>query len=204
MTTKPCVTAAVILAAGGSRRLGQPKQLLPMEGSPLLAHTHRAVLATPNVSASFVVLGANADRIQAAIDLNPSELVINPRWTEGLASSLQSGLQAALKWRPDLDAVLFTLADQPYLSFVALEKLVALGQASADPTRLVTSFYDGHPGAPCWAHASLFPQIMELRGDQGLKPLFNLLPPAQIKRVHLPELATDIDTIDDYQKVLNR
>jgi len=204
MAAKLMLIAAVILAAGGSRRLGSPKPLLPLGDQTLLAQTLQVVSATKNISKVFVVLGAHHDQTRAAVHPQQAEVVLNPDWPRGLSSSLQAGLAAALAWKPDLDSVLFTLVDQPYLSTAALNQIVDRALQSPPETQLVAARYENHPGAPCWARAALFKEITHLSGDQGLRPLFARLTPRELLQVPLPELATDIDTPEDYQKFLDR
>jgi len=83
------VHAAVVLAAGGSRRLGHPKQLLTQGGEPLLRRCARLALAT-GPKRLVVVLGANADRMRETVRDLPLEIALNPDWAEGMAGSLQA------------------------------------------------------------------------------------------------------------------
>lgn len=195
-------TTTVVLAAGKSSRLGQPKQLLKFGPDTLLRRTLRAVIDTPKVHEVIVVLGANAEAIRPTIDETAAVVILNPDWAEGLSTSVRAGLQAARSRNPDLGSVLFTLADQPNLTPAALTRLIDTGVSSSGETKLVAAAYEGHPGAPCWVDSALFPQIETLRGDRGLRPLFRSLSPPQLKQIQLPELATDIDTLDDFRRFI--
>lgn len=204
MSAEAGATAAIILAAGASTRMGRPKQLLPIGGKTLLGHTQETVLATPRISQVFVVLGAHARETRAALSTHRTRIVLNPAWAQGLSTSLQAGLQAALAWQPHLTAVVFTLADQPFLTPDALSRMIERGNSTPPAPKLVTAFYDGHPGAPCWARAAVFDAITRLTGDHGLRPLFETFSPPEIAHVRLPELATDLDTCEDYQRFIER
>ena len=99
--------SALVLAAGGSRRFGRPKQLLPWRGEPLIRHAARAALGS-GADEVVVVLGADADAVRAALADLPIHVALNPGWESGLASSLAAGLEEASG-----DAVLVVLGDQP-------------------------------------------------------------------------------------------
>lgn len=183
--------------------MGRPKQLLDIQGNSLLVRTIQAVSATPLIHPTLVVLGAASSRIRPLVEQAGGLVVINPDWAQGLSTSVKAGLRAAQAENPNLDSILFCLADQPFLTTAALQHLLAARQATPVKPKLITARYEGHPGAPCWVHASVFPQINQLSGDQGLRPLFRSLPAALMAQVDLPELAADLDTPDDYQRAIS-
>ncbi len=194
--------AAVILAAGGSTRFGAPKQLLKIGAESLLEHTCRVVQEAGVFARVFVVLGAHSAPVRPLLASPEVQLVINPDWATGLSTSVQAGLAAALGWDSRLESLLFTLVDQPHLTGSTLRKLVAAGVAKTGCTKLVAARYGGHPGAPCWVHASMFAALRQLRGDEGIRPLFQHLPAGLLEQIELPELALDIDTPEDYRRFL--
>jgi molybdenum cofactor cytidylyltransferase len=202
MTRELHSLAVVVLAAGASSRMGQPKQLLRLGRHTLLEHTLEAVTRMKSSAPIFLVLGALADVIRQIPLPHNTEVVLNSHWSQGLSTSLQAGLQAARQHHPGLSGVLFVLADQPHLSAAALDAILDYRSTSPPPLRLITAHYDGHPGAPGWADASLFATIEKLSGDAGLRPLFHSLPPEQMAHVPRPELATDLDTPADYQRFI--
>lgn len=182
--------------------MGRPKPLLILQGEPLLARSIRAVAAVPSIDRIFVVLGAESSQLANIVEQSGAQVVINPNWREGLSTSVKAGFKTASEALNDLDSILFCLADQPHMTTAALKSLLDVRPVGEGTPKLVTARYDGHPGAPCWIDHSLFCQIEELAGDKGLRPLFRTLPAGEMTQIDLPELATDLDTPDDYQRVM--
>src|SRR5580693_2630108 len=114
----------ILLAAGASTRMGQPKQLLPVAGRPLIAHAASAALDSPAWPV-VVVLGAHAEKIRPALARLPLLIAQNPAWQEGLASSIRTGLATLENFSRTLDAVLIAPADLPAFSAAAIARLVA-------------------------------------------------------------------------------
>jgi molybdenum cofactor cytidylyltransferase len=189
----------VILAAGASRRLGQPKQLLPISGQPLLERSIDAALAVPAIWPVVVVLGAHAEKIRPVAARRPVLLVENPAWAEGMASSLRTGLATLQQFSRRIDAALFALCDQPAFSAAAIERL--LQERAASGASVVAARYGGHLGAPALIAREHFPELAHLVGDEGARQLFQRLPPESIKAIDLPELALDLDTPEDVQRL---
>jgi CTP:molybdopterin cytidylyltransferase MocA len=154
-----------ILAAGSSSRLGRPKQLVLVEGEPLLRRTVRLALATP-CSAIAVVVGANRDAVTPALaDLAVTALV-NDAWPEGVASSIR----AAAAWAESQGAtgLLVMVCDQPRLT---TEHLAALLAEHARTGAIVGSAYRNTVGVPAVFPASSFPALAALQGDRGARAL---------------------------------
>lgn len=199
-STKPNgVIGCVILAAGGSRRLGQPKQLLCLEGRTLIERVAQTVLQVSALWPVVVVVGAAAEPIRAALVHYPVLVVDNPAWSEGVASSLRTGLETVQRFTRQVDAVLFVLCDQPALDPAMLGQLLA--RRASGPGSVVMARYGGHPGAPTLIGARHLPALAHLVGDQGAKQLINTLPPHEVELVDLPALAWDIDTPADWAQV---
>jgi molybdenum cofactor cytidylyltransferase len=185
---------AIILAAGASSRMGSPKQLLIWQDRPLLAHaidSARSVLAERIV----VVLGANAEAIKAAVDLNGISVVLNPDWADGMAGSIRAGIQAL---PTTASAVLLMLCDQPLIGAAHLQNLLQVWQHA--PERIVVSQYAESFGVPAVFPATFFAQLAGLSGDRGAKPLLMQYLETLVK-VPLPEAALDIDTQSDFQRL---
>ncbi len=183
--------AAIVLAAGASRRLGQPKQLLLLDGETLLARTVRLACesgATP----VFAVLGAHAETIRASLQAAPAGILINSEWEQGIASSIHAGLHA-------LDATaagtLILSCDQPHLTAQHLRTLMDTFCAQSAPT-IVASAYAGVLGVPAVFPRTAFPQLFALRGDKGARALL-VNPPCPLIAVPLPGGELDIDEPDD-------
>lgn len=183
---------AVILAAGASSRMGGPKQLLAVDGEPLLARTVRAVAAS-GVHPVAVVLGANAGSLRSQVDLSATTVVINSDWQSGMASSIAAGVSALVSLEPNLAAVLVTPCDLPGISGLAIGRIVgALSQSH----RIAAARYHGRLGAPAVFGREHFPALLALRGDSGARSLLNAIP-SEVSAVDAPELGADLDTPDD-------
>jgi molybdenum cofactor cytidylyltransferase len=183
---------AVIMAAGGSSRMGSVKQLLVLDGSPLIV---RAVDATLGSTARpvVVVLGANAGQIREAIARHSVTVAINPDWSAGLASTIRTGLIALFEADPRLDAVLLAPCDQPALSSDIISRLASLHQATGS---IAAARFNGRNGAPAIFGRRNFPQLLALSGDEGARTLLNSGVEAVVP-LDLPEMSFDIDTPED-------
>lgn len=183
---------AVILAAGKSARLGQSKQLLEWQNRTLLEH------ALSNAGMVFkdrvlVILGAEAKLIQSKINLAGAEVIVNPDWQTGMASSIRAAIQAL----PDsATAVMLMLCDQPLITAVQLQSLINAWQAS--PAQIIASEYHQSIGVPAIFPASYFDQLLMLEGDKGAKSVL-IKHQTDLIRISLPEAEFDIDTLADFQ-----
>ena len=188
--------AAVVLAAGGSTRMGRLKQLIEYEGKPLVLRAVEAALAAGAV-AVVVVLGARAEEIRPALeDSSGVSVTLNPDWESGLASSLRAGLAEVLD-DPGLDGVMVVLADQPLVDVVALRRLITTFRGGA---RIVASGYDGVPGVPALFGREHGRALMGLTGDVGAGPwLRSRLPDVAI--VPLEHAGLDLDTPEDLTRL---
>lgn len=195
---KPFHFGAVVLAAGASTRMGEPKQLLRLDGRTLLRRTVDTLLASPAWPV-VVVLGAHFESIRPEVARLPVLIAENREWTEGLASSIRTGVKVLEEFSLSLEAALLVLCDQPNLSPEAITRLVEAHHRTGKS--IVAAGYGEHPGPPALFARSHFPELMELRGAGGARPL--LARHAELlATVDLPELAADLDTAEDYQKFL--
>ena len=187
----------IILAAGRSARLGRPKQLLPLAGRPLLAHT-LAHAAASTLDELILVLGHDADAIAGAVGDHGQRTVINPGYAAGQSTSLRAGLAAL---GPETEAVLVLLGDQPTVSPAVIDAILTAYRAN--PTPIVAPLYDGRRGHPLLFDRSLFPELAQVSGDEGAR---------SIVRAHANEVSfvpisdleppRDVDTEADYQRLL--
>ncbi|HYC70764.1 MAG TPA: nucleotidyltransferase family protein [Opitutaceae bacterium] len=189
--------AFVLLAAGAATRMRQAKQLLPVDGTPLVRRAAEAALAVP-LAPVVAVLGARAEEIQPALGGLPVHVTVNERWPEGLGSSVAAGVRAALAISPDLDAIVLGLADQPGVTGAHLARLVAARRATG--RSLVASLGGGPPQPPALFAAPWFPRLLELRGDAGARSLLQENA-AALAGVPLAD-ARDLDTPEDYARFL--
>ena len=183
----------VILAAGGSRRLGQPKQLVKLKGEPLVLRALRgAQEATPG--RVVLVLGAHGLRIRALLRRRahgPTVLVDNGRWREGMASSLQRGLRAL---PADCRAALLLLVDQPGVTGQSLERLIRGWLDS--PGRLAAARYGDRLGVPAIIPRRYWGALTGLAGDAGARSLLRRNAAAALG-IPMPEAAWDVDEPGD-------
>ena len=185
----------VILAAGASRRMGSPKQLIEIDGRPLLVRAIESALAAP-VWPVVVVLGANAVAIRPVIGHLPVLVIENPAWSEGMASSIREGVATLRQFSRTLDAAVLALCDQPGFSAATVESLLAAHRATG--RGIVAARYSGRLGAPALFAREHFAALTALTGEEGARDLLNA-DPARVAAVELPELARDLDTPADLE-----
>jgi len=188
------------LAAGGSRRLAQPKQLLDWQGRPLLEGVVGAVARWP-VAGVVVVLGAHAEEILDRVDFGGATVVLNPEWEEGLAASLRVGLDL-LSRHPRYEATFVALGDQPEIPAEVPSALLGAAEETGRPA--VVPRYRYQRGNPALVARRLWARLMSLEGDAGAGSLWRAHP-AWVHEVRFDHPApVDIDTPADFQKLLRR
>ena len=191
---------AIVLAAGGSIRLGStPKQMLMHRGETLIHHVVRLVRETFPARV-LVVTGAYADAVTYALDGMACELVLNRQWPQGVASSLATaGRALGHHYGP----VLLLGCDQPALRLDHLRQLVDL--AAAHPRGYAAvGFGSGRLGMPAVIPGGVLRYIERLRGDHGVANRLNALPGGDVARLEAPELEFDIDDAFDLRQAINR
>ena len=186
--------AAAILAAGESRRLGRPKQLLPFRGTTLL----RAIACEACISACdrvAVVVGAHAASVAGTVQGLPVAVVPNVLWQEGMAASIRCAVAWAV--RGGSDALALLVCDQPALNAAHLDRLVAEYRVHRHP---IASRYAGALGVPAVFGAAEFPQLFALSGDIGAR---RVLAATRPHAVDWPDGACDVDTAPVAHDVLD-
>lgn len=195
--------ATLILAAGSSTRLGEPKQLLRQNGTPLVRHVAEIALSI-QAGPVVVVLGANAKQVGQALAGLPLLAPVNANWPEGLASSLRVGLAALPDER--IDAFLILLTDQPHVTPDLLRQFIDVRQKTG--RGIVASRYrtgapagaipaePGHLGVPALFDSKYRTQFMALTGDVGARKLIRQYPD-DCAEVPFPLGAVDLDTPQD-------
>lgn len=189
----------VILAAGASRRMGRPKQLLPIRSTTLLESAVDAALQS-SAWPTVVVLGANIAEIRPLLTRRPVLIAENAAWSEGMASSLRAGLTVMSAFSPRIDAVLFALGDQPAFSARLIDLFIQTQRTTG--RQVVAARYQGHLGAPALFTREHFSALNALVGDEGARKLIARLPDREVAALDLPELAHDLDTPEDYAAFL--
>ena len=176
----------LVLAAGGSTRMGRPKQLAELDGRPLLAHVLAAVDAAP-VDRGVVALGGAADAVLERVDLGRAEPLVVEGWAAGMGHVLASTLAQA---GDDWGAVVVLLGDQPLVPESAVARVVEAWRAGAGP--VVTATYGGRPGHPKLFDRRLLPDLLRLTGDTGARGLL-ATHPDRVHRVEVGDLGSDAD-----------
>jgi molybdenum cofactor cytidylyltransferase len=184
----------VVLAAGRATRFGATKVLAPLEGRPLLAHVLER-LATAGIGDVVVVLGDEAAAIEASVDWPAGTMrVVNPDPSRGLASSLALGVAAARHLRPEPDAVLVALGDQPRVDPSVVAALIAA--ADAGRPLVVPRYPDATNPNPVLVLRGGFDLVAETSGDRGLGPLIARRPEL-VREIVVAGANPDIDTPGD-------
>lgn len=184
--------AGLLLAAGASSRLGHPKQLMEIDGIPLVRRAALNALATA-CDRVFVVVGANRAPVVAAMAGLDVEIVENRGWPEGIGSSLRVGIRWVEACEPGYDAVLIMLVDQYKVGVEHLDRLIAAFRQSGI---IAASEYDGAPGVPALFPSLYFRALRELAGDTGAKSLLGK-PCSQVVRIPCPDASFDLDTVSE-------
>lgn len=187
-----------MLAAGGSRRLPGPKQLLRFGGVTLLRHAAQTAV-TSACGPVVVVLGAGAAARQLRFELVDLAVAVveNAGWKQGISSSIRAGLEALERASPT-EAVLLMTCDQPYVTAALLAGMVAAFHETHPPA--VACEYAGTVGVPALFDRSLFAELRALEHDQGAKRILERHLP-KIVRIPFAAGAVDIDTPEDVQKL---
>ena len=185
--------AAIVLAAGSSRRLGRPKQLLDYRGAPLLEAT-LATARQARVDQVVVALGGAATEVRERVDLTDVEVVLNPDFGDGCSTSIRSALSAV---RDDTDGVVLLLGDQPGVTAATVDALVA----GASGGSIGVCAYDDGLGHPLWFHRRMFDTLTGLHGDKAVWKLVDAGEDLTAVRVAGP-IPRDVDTWEDYQALL--
>lgn len=189
--------AGIVLAAGSSRRMGQPKQLLPFRGRTVIEQVVENAL-TSSVQRVIVVLGHKAEHIKPLLERRTITTVINNAYETGQSSSLRAGLKAI---PANFDAALFLLGDQPLVTAEIIDLLIASFAESHPP--IVIPTFDGQRGNPVLFSRETFPLMDTLSGDCGARTLFREYAGRILSiEVHTPAILMDLDTEQDYRRLL--
>lgn len=188
--------SGLILGAGSSQRLGQPKQLLPFRGTTLLGWVVDQVQQANCLDEVVVVLGRAGTEIQEQVDFGQLKVTENPVFAEGCASSYRAGIAAA---HPDCEAIMIILGDQPGITSAIIDRVAEEWRQHESPIALCS--YRGRLGHPMVFAKALFAQLAELHGDKAAWKLVDAHGSlVQLVQFDLP-LPADINTMSDFQQL---
>jgi molybdenum cofactor cytidylyltransferase len=180
----------IILAAGGSSRLGSPKQLVRFDGQTLIRRAAAAALES-RCDRVVIVVGSRADDMRRELGGLPVSIVENPEWQSGMSSSLRAGLNEVR----DDDAVLIMLCDQPFVTADVLDNLIDTRHKTGVP--IVASDYGATRGVPALFSKELFPELASLSADEGARRII-ARHPELTTTIAFADGAIDVDTRDDW------
>jgi molybdenum cofactor cytidylyltransferase len=186
--------AGLVLAAGGSSRLGRPKQTLPFRDTTLLGHVLDCARAC-GFDQLVVALGGGSGEVRAQVDLGGATIVDNPSYGEGCSSSIAAALPAL---DPGCDVLVLMLGDQPGVGPTAVRTLLA---RQGDAPIAVARYADGR-GHPFAFRRVLFPELAELHGDKAVWKMLDRRA-ADVAEVQVPgRVPPDVDTWEDYEALV--
>lgn len=191
--------ALLILAAGESKRMGTPKQLMNWKGKSLLQHVIDEGEAS-NIHEVFVVLGAKVDEIKATLIFNKNNVCINSEWKEGMGTTLSCGVRFILDKPTAFEAIVIALVDQPLINAAYFNEMIRVWQAQK--SLMVVSEYDETLGVPALFDKHYFLDLLQLDGRVGARHIIRNYPKRQSK-LKIRGTLFDVDTPEDYLKLIN-
>ncbi len=193
MTHDPFVSA-LVLAAGPSSRMGTPKLALALDGVPLLRRVVDAAVGS-RCRETVVVLGAHQDLYRPLLDGTPAQIVHNPEYEHGMATSIRAGVEHL---SPESEAVVILLADQPRITSEIINRLIET--YIQEEKRIVASAYKGIVGVPVLFDGALYLELLTLEGDAGARSVIETYPKHGVALPLEEDAARDIDTPDDLDR----
>lgn len=199
--------AAVILAAGGSSRLGKPKQLVEFRGKSLLRRIVDAA-AEAKCLPVVVVIGSETEKTREELAGTSAIAVENKNWQRGIGASIRAGVQGAIdnaieegppsavSKPPLLEAIVLLTCDQPFVEAQTIHELIALFEKTRKA--IVASSYSHTLGVPALFNRSCFAELLALDDDSGAKPII-LSKRERVAEIPFPEGKIDIDTVEDLE-----
>jgi molybdenum cofactor cytidylyltransferase len=190
-------TGIIILAAGSSSRMDEPKQLLSYKNKTFLQHiVSEAKFA--DLDPIVCVTGFQAERVGANISGMGADIVFNADWAEGMGSGIASGIKHIL--HTDLDAIILAVSDQPHVSADLFRKMETLKASSGKG--IVACAYAGTLGTPVLFGKDYFDRLKLLNGNEGAKKIVQLNL-NDVSSIEFEKGSVDIDTKQDYEKLIS-
>ena len=191
------MVSAILLAAGESKRMAKPKQLMPLGKTTILEQTIDNLLAS-RVSEVIVVLGYRAEEVMKKIAIKPIKITINPAYHRGMSTSIVTGLNLVDN---RAKAVMLALADQPFIDSKTINRLIK--EFSNHDKGIAIPVYHGRRGHPVIFAIKYKQELLALTGDVGGRQIIRGHPDDILEvAVNSESIITDIDTVSDYQSML--
>jgi len=190
----------LLMAAGGSSRMGQPKQLLPWGNRTLIEHQIGILQDAGNPI--NVVIGSNSDLVIPVIEKYPVNIFINTEWESGMGSSISFGIGQIIQKFPAADGVLITLLDQPLLTTSYFEKMFDAYQPNSKQI-LVSRSASGWTGVPVLFDAFYFKDLTQLKNDEGARKIIKRNE-EHVILLEGGEMLEDMDTPEKYLQLLGK
>jgi molybdenum cofactor cytidylyltransferase len=192
-------TGIMILAAGNSSRLGEPKQLLEYKGKSLLHHVTRQALKM--TGAVVVVSGSNNNLIENELKNLQVITVYNPEWQEGMGSSIRVGVEKIINEFPVLESLIISVCDQPFINSSVFSELITKHKENLKG--IIASAYAGVLGTPVMFDRKYFGELSKLSGNEGAKKLLHVFS-RDVESIDFEKGRIDIDTKDDYEQLIQQ
>ena len=197
MPIRPSSIGIIVLAAGSSSRLGQPKQLLKIDEESIIRRSARHALQAAQ-GPVVVVLGASFQKIEPELSPFPLSIVYNKNWEKGIGSSIKTAVKKCMDLQPELDGVIITLCDQVFAGQLQFRKLIKQFEETRHP--IIASAYKKTHGVPALFSAAMFEALRSIPDDRGAKMLISTHR-KHVLPIPLPRGEYDIDTPADWQKI---
>lgn len=193
------IQGVILLAAGASRRMGQPKQLLRLERETLINRMIRLVQES-QYEHLMVVLGAHREKIEPYIPAG-TDFCWNEKWDEGMSGSLACGLKALLQKVPTIGRILIVLVDQPFVDVSLLNSFYY--QSNLNTTRIIAAEYDDVLGVPASFPYPFFSLLQNTQAQIGARKLIKKYK-KEVVKISFPKGSEDLDTLSDWQDFLKK
>lgn len=194
----------IVLAAGGSSRMGAPKQFLRLQNESLISRAVRVAKST-QCGPVIVVVGQTLERYESELKEESVTVILNDEWQTGMGSSLRRGIEEVLRQDSEVssrtEGVIILLCDQPLVTKALLEKMVQIH--FKQPEKVIACYYQNSLGVPALFPRRCYPELMELHAEKGAKKIIEKHLP-DVGQIDFPDGAIDLDTQREYLGFLTK